>query len=53
MYNKLERLKSLIEDVEMDDRDRSRLIDYIDDLERDLEIEAEAYDYLSDEDDYE
>lgn len=53
MYNKLERLKSMIEDVEMEDRDRNRLIDYIDDLQRDLEIEADTYNYLNDEDNYE
>lgn len=53
MYNKLEKLKGIIEDIEMDDRDRNRLIDYIDDMERDLEIESDTFDYLNDEDDYE
>ena len=50
MYNKLERLKNMIDDIEMEDRDRNRLIDYIDDLERDLEIEADTFDYYNIED---
>lgn len=50
MYDKLERLKYMIEDIEISDHDRNKLIDYIDDLERDLENESDRYTFFDTDD---
>lgn len=52
MYEKLERLRSIINDLDIEDRDRYCMIDIIDDIERELDIDEDVYNYLSDEDNY-
>ncbi len=51
MYDKLERLRDIICDLEIDDKDRLNMINIIDDLERELDIQEDTIRYLGDDDD--
>ena len=53
MYEKLEELREAISNLEIEESERSYIIDIIDDIERELDIQDSAYNYLSDEDNYE
>ena len=50
MYNKLERLREYISDLELEAKDKNFIEDLIDDMERDLEIRDSTIEYLKDED---
>lgn len=54
MYDKLERLREYIEDQEIESGVKNHICDMIDDMERDLEIQENTIEYLSqDADEYE
>ena len=53
MYEKLEELRESISNLEIEESERSYMLDIIDDIERELDIQDSAYNYLSDEDNYE
>lgn len=47
MYDKLERLWEYIEDQEIEQSVKNHICDMIDDMKRDLEIEENTIEYLS------
>ena len=52
MYNKLEFLREIVENLEIEDKDKTRMLGIIEDLQREVEISTDAYSYLEDEDRY-
>lgn len=53
MEEKLEMLRDYISSIEMiEEVDRDYLLNLIDDIERDIDIREEAYNFLSDEDNF-
>ena len=50
MYDKLERLREYISDLELETKDKNFIEDLIEDIERDLEIRESTIEYLNDED---
>ena len=50
MYDKLERLREYISDLEIEAKDKNFIEDLIEDIERDLEIRESTIEYLNDED---
>ena len=50
MYDKLERLREYISDLEIEAKDKNFIEDLIEDKERDLEIRESTIEYLNDED---
>ena len=51
MYSKLERLREYISDLEIEQKDKNYIDELIDDMERDLEIQENTIEYLSNESD--
>lgn len=52
MYNKLEFLREIVENLEIEDKDKTRMLGIIEDLQREVEISTDAYSYLEDEDNF-
>lgn len=50
MYDKLERLREYISDLELEAKDKNFIEDLIDDMERDLEIRDNTIEYFKNED---
>lgn len=53
MYDRLEELREAISNLEIEESERSYILDIIEDIERDLDIQDSAYNYLNDEENYE